>query len=46
MGPGDGSPFALHCDYFLIDAWNAAALVARMRSTPERLAALLPGVSI
>ncbi|MGA3311112.1 MAG: SPASM domain-containing protein [Xanthobacteraceae bacterium] len=46
MGPGDGSPFALHCDYFRIDAWNAAALVARMRSTPERLAALLPGVSI
>ncbi len=42
LGPGDGRPFASHCDYMRADAAAATALVQRTRAQdPERLLGLL-----
>ena len=43
FGPGDGIPFALHCEYVKADASAAVSLVKRLRQQdPERLLGLLP----
>jgi uncharacterized protein len=45
MGPGDGRPFALHCNYVKADAEAAIALVQGIRRRdPEGLLELLEGL--